>query len=289
MRVDELKNKILQLAIQGKLLPQDDNDIPASLLLEEIKKEKEQLIKEKKIKNEKPLPEITEEEKLFKIHKGWEWVRLGDIANIIMGQSPDSTSVSESNNGIEFHQGKTSFGKVFIQESRVCCTKPTKIAIDGDLLLSVRAPVGTLNITDREICIGRGLAAIRSLHKIETKFYYYSIMAFESELIKKATGTTFLAVSANVIKELLIPLPPLKEQQRIVEKIDELFAIIDELNENKEAMLKNISDTRNKVLQLAVQGKLVEQCEVDEPVEILLQRIADEKERLIKEKNHYLK
>ncbi|MDU5107765.1 restriction endonuclease subunit S [Clostridium sp.] len=284
MNIDKLKSKILQLAIQGKLTEQKSTDTPVEILLQGISESREKLIKEKKIKREKSLPEIIEEEKLFEIPKGWIWCRLGDIANIVMGQSPDSTSVSESNNGIEFHQGKTSFGRVVINKSGLYCTKPTKISIEGDVLLSVRAPVGTLNITDREICIGRGLTAIRSFHKVETKFYYYFIMAFETELIKRATGTTFLAVSSNVIKELLIPLPPLEEQKRIVAKVDELFAIIDELAENKEEMLKNISDTRNKVLQLAIQGKLVEQCENDEPVEILLQRIAEEKEKLIKEK-----
>ena len=284
MNINELKNKILQLAIQGKLVPQDENDIPASVLLEEIKKEKEQLIKEKKIKKEKPLPEITEEEKPFKIPKGWEWVRLGMIANIIMGQSPDSSYVSEDKNGIEFHQGKTAFGKKILDKSGLFCKKPTKVAEAGDILLSVRAPVGAVNFTDREVCIGRGLTAVRAINNKDNRFIFYIIKALEKELISKATGTTFLAISSKEIKELVIPLPSVAEQHRIVQKVDELFEIVDELAENKEAMLKNISDTRNKILQLAIQGKLVEQNPEETPASLLLEEIRKEKELLIKEK-----
>lgn len=227
--ITDTRNKVLQLAIQGKLVEQCEDDEPVSVLLGKIAEEKERLIKENKIKKEKPLPEIMEEERLFDLPNGWEWCRLGNIANIIMGQSPDSASVSEDNDGIEFHQGKTSFGKYLINKSGLYCTKPTKIAVDGDVLLSVRAPVGTLNITDREICIGRGLTVIRSFYGIETKFYYYFIKAFERELVNKATGTTFLAVSSGVIKELLIPLPPLEEQKRIFNKVDEIVSYLDKL------------------------------------------------------------
>ena len=284
MDIKSLKDKILQLAIQGKLVPQDENDEPASVLLEKIKAEKEQLIKDKVIKKEKPLPEISEEEKLFEVPNSWEWCKLGDISNIIMGQSPDSSTVSDVKGGVEFHQGKASFGKIFINKSGLYCTNPTKIALPNDILLSVRAPVGTLNITDRELCIGRGLAAIRKYIDIENKFFYYFIMALEEELVKKSTGTTFKAVASTSIKNFLIPLPPLEEQKRIVAKVDELFELIDELDNNKQELLENISNTRNKVLQLAIQGKLVEQCEDDEPASVLLERIKEEKEQLIKDK-----
>ena len=243
MDIKSLKDKILQLAIEGKLVPQDENDEPASVLIEKIKAEKEQLIKDKVIKKEKPLPEISDEEKLFKIPSSWEWCRLGNISNIVMGQSPDSSTVSDVEGGIEFHQGKASFGKVFINNSGLYCTKPSKIAIPDDILLSVRAPVGTLNITDRELCIGRGLVAIRKYIDIENKFFYYFIMALEEELVKKSTGTTFKAVASTAIKEFLIPLPPLEEQNRIVAKIDLIMDYLDKLQqeiESQEIILKDI-------------------------------------------------
>ena len=244
--IDELdsnKQEVLQLAIQGKLVEQCEDDEPASLLLERIKAEKEQLIKDKVIKKEKPLPDISEEEKLFKTPSSWEWCRLGNISNIVMGQSPDSSTVSDVEGGIEFHQGKASFGKVFINNSGLYCTKPSKIAIPDDILLSVRAPVGTLNITDRELCIGRGLVAIRKYIDIENKFFYYFIMALEEELVKKSTGTTFKAVASTAIKEFLIPLPPLEEQNRIVAKIDLIMDYLDKLQqeiESQEIILKDI-------------------------------------------------
>ena len=238
-----IKNKVLQLAIQGKLVEQCEDDEPASVLLERIKAEKEQLIKDKVIKKEKPLPDISEEEKLFKTPSSWEWCRLGNISNIVMGQSPDSSTVSDVEGGIEFHQGKASFGKVFINNSGLYCTKPSKIAIPDDILLSVRAPVGTLNITDRELCIGRGLAAIRKYIDIENKFFYYFIMALEEELVKKSTGTTFKAVASTAIKEFLIPLPPLEEQKRIVEKIDLIMDYLDKLQQEIESQEIILKDT----------------------------------------------
>ena len=241
--ISNTRNKVLQLAIQGKLVEQCEDDEPASVLLERIKAEKEQLIKDKVIKKEKPLPEISDEEKLFKIPSSWEWCRLGNISNIVMGQSPDSSTVSDVEGGIEFHQGKASFGKVFINNSGLYCTKPSKIAIPDDILLSVRAPVGTLNITDRELCIGRGLVAIRKYIDIENKFFYYFIMALEEELVKKSTGTTFKAVASTAIKEFLIPLPPLEEQNRIVAKIDLIMDYLDKLQqeiESQEIILKDI-------------------------------------------------
>ena len=241
--ISNTRNKVLRLAIQGKLVEQGEDDEPASVLLERIKAEKEQLIKDKVIKKEKPLPDISEEEKLFKTPSSWEWCRLGNISNIVMGQSPDSSTVSDVEGGIEFHQGKASFGKVFINNSGLYCTKPSKIAIPDDILLSVRAPVGTLNITDRELCIGRGLAAIRKYIDIENKFFYYFIMALEEELVKKSTGTTFKAVASTAIKEFLIPLPPLEEQKRIVEKIDLIMDYLDKLQqeiESQEIILKDI-------------------------------------------------
>jgi len=280
--IQGLKDKILQLAIQGKLVAQDPNDEPASVLLERIKEERDKLVKEGKIKKQKPLPEITEEEKPFEIPESWEWVRLGEVALVNMGQSPKGETVSD-NEGIEFHQGKIFFGGKYLKKSDKFTTDPKKIALPGDILLSVRAPVGVINITDREVCIGRGLCAITSLGNIPNNYYFYIIKAFEDYLIEKATGTTFLAVTASTVNEMIIPLPPLEEQKRIVEKVDELFALIDELDSNKEELLEVINLTRNQVLQLAIQGKLVAQDPNDEPASVLLEKIKEERDKLVKE------
>jgi type I restriction enzyme S subunit len=226
---EKLKQSILQHAVQGKLVPQNPTDEPASELLKRIKVEKEQLIKDGKIKKEKPLPPITQDEIPYKLPQGWEWVRLSDICNIIMGQSPNGNTVTTIGKGIEFHQGKVFFGNKYLKVSNQITTKPTKIAEINSILLCVRAPVGKINITDRNICIGRGLCGIKSYIEISTEFLYYLLLNYEDIFVKQATGTTFVAITGDVIKRQIVPLPPLAEQQRIVAKVDELLFIVEKI------------------------------------------------------------
>ena len=226
--INLIRNQVLQEAIQGKLVEQNPEDEPASVLLDRIKEERGKLIKEGKIRKEQSLQEITEEEKLFELPDGWEWVRLGEVALLNMGQSPEGDTVNDKE-GVEFHQGKVCFGDRYLNRSDKYTTNPKKIAQQGDILLSVRAPVGAINITDREVCIGRGLCAISSLGGMTTDYYFYVIKAFEEHLIKRATGTTFLAVTVLTVNEMIIPLPPLAEQKRIVEKVDIIINMLNEL------------------------------------------------------------
>ena len=227
---DALKDKVLDAAIKGKLVPQDPNDEPASILLEKIAKEKEKLIKEGKIKKQKSLPPITEDEIPFDIPNSWEWVRLGNIATLTMGQSPKGTAVHEGGDGIEFHQGKICFTQKYLCKSSQKTNEPNKIVEPNTLLLCVRAPVGTVNITQRRICIGRGLCGINIHSGMDSDFMFYWLTCLKNDFIKKATGTTFIAITGNIIEEELIPLPPLEEQKRIVAKIEELMPLIDNFN-----------------------------------------------------------
>lgn len=227
---DALKDKVLDAAIKGKLVPQDPNDEPASILLEKIAKEKEKLIKEGKIKKQKSLPPITEDEIPFDIPNSWEWVRLGNIATLTMGQSPKGTAVHEGGDGIEFHQGKICFTQKYLCKSSQKTNEPNKIVEPNTLLLCVRAPVGTVNITQRRICIGRGLCGINIHSGMDSDFMFYWLTCLKNDFIKKATGTTFIAITGNIIEEELIPLPPLEEQKRIVAKIEELMPLIDDFN-----------------------------------------------------------
>ena len=223
---DKLKKSILQSAIQGKLTEQLATDDKVEDLLQAIKEEKERLIKEKKIKKQKPLPEITEEEIPFAIPESWKWVRLGEVILLNMGQSPNSEDVG--NDGIEFHQGKIYFTDEIIGFSDKYCSKPKKISNANEILLSVRAPVGEVNLNNREICIGRGLASIKIINS-EERYFFYLLFYCKKIFEKKSTGTTFKAISKDIIENLLIPLPPLAEQKRIVEKLDKLLADIEEL------------------------------------------------------------
>ncbi len=236
--VAELKKTILTLAMQGKLVKQDPKDQPASELLKGIQAEKERLVKEGKIKKQKELSPIKLDEVPYKVPEGWVWTRLGEAIYLEMGQSPDSQSYNQSNDGIPFFQGKTDFGDVS-PTSRYWCTKPTKLAYVDDILLSVRAPVGPTNIANTNCCIGRGLAALRPLAKVTPKFINYLMINFRQTLESKATGTTFVAVSKGDIENLNIPFPPLAEQKRIVSKIDELMALCDKLE-------KQIDIAKNK-------------------------------------------
>lgn len=285
MLADKLRKSVLQSAIQGKLTEQLATDDNVEDLLQAIKKEKELLIKEKKIKKQKPLPKITEDEIPFAIPENWKWVRLGEVILLNMGQSPNSEDVG--NDGIEFHQGKIYFTDEIIGFSDKYCSKPKKISNANEILLSVRAPVGEVNLNNREICIGRGLASIKIINS-EERYFFYLLFYCKKIFEKKSTGTTFKAISKDIIENLLIPLPPLAEQKRIVEKLDNVLANIEKLKSSEEKLSilqKNFPDKLKKsILQSVIQGKLTEQLATDDNVEDLLQAIKEEKERLIKEK-----
>ncbi len=228
--IKKLRELILTLAMQGKLVPQDPNDPPASELLKEIEAEKQRQIKEKKIRKPKKLPPIKPEEVPYEVPEGWEWVRLGNFIYLEMGQSPASKYYNQEKKGIPFFQGKADFGQKH-PSPRYWCTNPKKYAYPNDILLSVRAPVGPTNIASIKCCIGRGLAALRPVAGVPEIYVNYLMMGFRKKLESYATGTTFSAVSKKSIEELIIPVPPLPEQHRIVAKIDQLMARCDELEQ----------------------------------------------------------
>ena len=242
------KQKILDLAIRGKLVPQDPADEPVSELLKKIKAEKDALVKAGKIKKDKHESyifksddncyywHIRNETRLvdnipFQIPDSWEWCKLEDIALLTMGQSPAGNSVSENDEGIEFHQGKIYFSEKFLLLSPQKTTEPTRIAPAKSVLICVRAPVGTVNINPRQICIGRGLASATPLAEISADFLFYLLNARKSALVEQATGSTFISVTGEQIKELLIPLPPLAEQEKIVSSITQYETILKSIRE----------------------------------------------------------
>lgn len=231
--IQELRNKVLELAIRGKLVEQDQSDEPASELIKKIQVERAQLVKDGKFGKQKPHKPIEKDEIPFEIPENWEWSRLGTLACLIMGQSPDGNSVTDSpENGIEFHQGKTNFGNKILNPSGKYTSDPKKNCPKDSLLISVRAPVGTLNYSDREICIGRGLSAIIPLNGILLDYLYSSVTALQGWLVEQSTGTTFKAITGEVLSSLLIPIPPFIEQQRIVSKIESLMSEIDKLEKS---------------------------------------------------------
>lgn len=152
--------------------------------------------------------------------------RLDDICAINMGQSPGSASYNENGEGMPFFQGNADFGKIH-PKVRVWCSAPTKIAYAGDVLISVRAPIGAMNIADRECCIGRGLAALTVNEGLCVKDYlWYAIASKVDELNSKGTGSTFKAISKGVLAETEIPLPDLNEQKKIAEQLAKVDGLI---------------------------------------------------------------
>ena len=225
---DKLKQSVLQYAMEGKLVKQNPSDEPASELIKKIENEKAELIKEGKIKKSKKLPSINDDEKPFDIPDSWEWVRLGNVANVVMGQAPKSAYVNINGKGIEFHQGKSYFTENIIGRSEKYAAMSNKIIDSKYIVMAVRAPVGDVNLLNREISIGRGLAGIRPYISDKDYIFYY-LRLIKKYFEKNSTGSTFKAINGNIIKNTPIPLPALEEQKRIVIKIKELMDAINKL------------------------------------------------------------
>ena len=209
--IKQAKSKILDLAIHGKLVPQDPNDEPAIELLKRIN------------------PDFTpcDNGHRRKLPQGWAYCKLSNVLKITMGQSPKGDSLNNKR-GIEFHQGKICFSDKFLLESGIFTNEPTKIAEPNSILLCVRAPVGAVNITKNQICIGRGLCALTPFEG-NADFYFYLLQTLQDSFDNQSTGTTFKAISGEIIRNENIILPPLAEQQRIVQKIEELFSVLDNI------------------------------------------------------------
>ena len=298
MLADKLRKSVLQSAIQGKLTEQLATDDKVEDLLQAIKEEKELLIKEKKIKKQKTLPEITEEEIPFEIPENWKWVRLGEIVLINpRNKIDDDIEVSFiPMNLIEAgYKNKYCYEKRLWKNVKSSFTHIKK----GDLGIAKITPC----FQNRKSAIfddlineyGAGTTEINIIRKIIKNFsmkyllWFVKTEYFINGGVKSFTGTAGQQrINKDYLKMVLIPLPPLAEQKRIVEKLDNVLANIDELKANEEKLSilqKNFPDKLKKsILQSAIQGKLTEQLATDDNVEDLLQAIKEEKERLIKEK-----
>ena len=170
---------------------------------------------------------------------GWRWVWLGEVCEIIAGQSPPGSTYRTNPEGLPFFQGKADFG-LLNPVPRVWCVEPNKIALPGDILISVRAPVGPTNIADVKCCIGRGLAAIRCGGDADIEFILSALRHFESRLVGKGAGSTFEAISRDDLEQLSFPLPPLSEQRRIAAVLREQMAAVDKARAAAQARLEAV-------------------------------------------------
>jgi len=186
------------------------------------------------------------------IPKHWQVKKLGEVCDVIMGQSPSSTTYNSNGIGLPFFQGKAEFTELYPVVEK-WCNAPNKIAEPNDVLLSVRAPVGTTNIANQKCCIGRGLAAIRYKNY---KYVFYFLRSIEQQLDKKGTGTTFRAISGETIRTTEIPIPPLPEQQAIVSKIEELLSDLENGKQQLQTAQQQLKVYRQSLLKWAFEGKL---------------------------------
>ncbi|MBA8079476.1 restriction endonuclease subunit S [Enterobacter asburiae] len=238
--IKKLRELILELAVRGKLVPQDPNDEPAYELLKRIAAEKAELVKQGKIKKQKPLPEISEDEKPFELPEGWEWVRFGDISEIERGGSPrpikDYLTTDEAGlNWIKI--GDTDIGGKYISSTdekiKPSGLHKTRMVYPGDFLLTNSMSFGRPYITLIEGCIHDGWLRISPLSLLDKDFLYlllsspFIIKAFK----EKASGAVVLNLNADKVRETFILIPPFAEQQRIVAKVNELMSLCDQLEQ----------------------------------------------------------
>ena len=300
MTGQDLKNSILQLAIQGKLVAQNANDEPANVLLERIKAEKKKLIEEKKIKKEKPLAEITEDEKPFEIPDSWVWVRLGEIA--IVKSSKRVFEKDYVNEGVPFFRSKEIGDlsrkepvktELFITHKHFEELKEKYgIPQKNDILITSVGSIGNTWICDgRSFYYKDGnITQICNSQYFSSSYielFLHSSVFFE-QISTKVSGTAYNALTIIKLNNLILPLPPLSEQKRIVAKIEELMPLVDEYDKaQKELDTLNSAmpeKLKQSILQEAIRGKLGTNNPDDEPAAELLKRIRKEKEQLIKVK-----
>ena len=180
--------------------------------------------------------------------QGWEIKKLGEICEVIAGQSPEGKYYNDKGNGLPFYQGKKEFNEKYLGEPTTWTTKTTKVAIKDDVLMSVRAPVGPINFSTQKICIGRGLAAIRARDQISKEFLFNFLLLHETELVGN-TGAVFNSINKTQIENIEIPFIPLPEQRHIVSILDEAFAAIAKAKANTERNLQNTKELFESYLQ----------------------------------------
>lgn len=295
MNAQDLKNSILQLAVQGKLVEQRAEEGTARELLEQIKLENDQLIKDKKIKKSKPLPEITEDEIPFEIPESWEWVRLEELGEIIGGGTPKTSTPEFWDGDIAWltpADMKNIKGKYASSGTRNITQQgldksSARLMPAGTVLYSSRAPIGYIAIADNNISTNQGFKSLVPINTEISEYMYYCLISRTNNIVSRASGTTFKEISGSEFGLTVVPIPPLEEQHRIVAKIEEILPYIDQYDKaytKLETFNKKFpEDMKKSILQMAMQGKLVEQRPEEGTADELYEQIVAEKAQLIKD------
>ncbi|EBA5555335.1 restriction endonuclease subunit S [Salmonella enterica] len=321
--IKKLRELILELAVRGKLVPQDPNDEPASVLLKRIAAEKAELVTQGKIKKQKPLPEISEGEKPFELPEGWEWVRLSDLMEVINGRAYKKHEMLQEGTpllrvGNLFTSNEWYYSDLELDEN--------KYIDNGDLIYAWSASFGPFIWTGQKVIYHYHIWKLKLFaEELSDKFFIHDFLLSITEKIKsQGNGIAMLHMTKERMEQQVIALPPVNEQKNIVQKIRELMSLCDQLEQHSltsldahqqlvETLLTTLTDSQNAdelaenwariskhfdtlftteasidalkqtILQLAVMGKLVPQDPNDEPASELLKRIAQEKAQLVKD------
>ena len=297
MDTKKLRQKILDLAIHGKLVPQDPNDEPASVLLERIRTEKERLISEGKIKRSRKSAKTTDtphyENVPFEVPENWEWTTLGEIGTWQSGATPSRLRKDYYGGNIpwlktgDLNDGLITDIPEFITQKALDETSVKLNPIGSILIAMYGATIGKIGILTFPATTNQACCAC-SDYKIEQMYLFYFLLANKKVFIAMGGGGAQPNISKEKIAVTFMPLPPLTEQQRIVVEIERWFKLIDAIDQSKADLQTTITQTKSKILDLAIHGKLVPQDPNDEPASELLKRI-NPKAEITCDNEHYPK
>ena len=317
MDTKALRQKILDLATRGKLVPQDPNDEPASVLLERIRAEKQQMVKDgklkpKDIKNDTIIfvgednlhyekfqdgtVKCIEDERPFDVPEGWEWTRLGFLGQYKKGPFGSSITkamfIPDSLTAIKIYEQKNaickdaSLGNYFISKDKYETLKGFEV-FPNDIIVSCAGTIGESYVLPSNMRKGIINQALMKITLFDLRLLDFYLMYFDFKLKESAQehghGIALKNIPPfDVLKQYLIPIPPIEEQKKIIKSINSLLEMVDLIDSNSNEVAELINFTKSKILDLAIRGKLVPQDPNDEPASVLLERIRTEKEELIK-------
>ncbi|EOS8551895.1 restriction endonuclease subunit S [Vibrio vulnificus] len=266
--IKKLRELILELAVRGKLVPQNPNDEPASVLLDRIAEEKKKLIENKKLRKSKDLNEISEKDIPYRIPSTWKWCYLSDLGSIIGGGTPKSNEdVYWTDKGVKWLTPADLYGlkSKYIGSGKRDITNlgleksSAQLLPKGSVLFSSRAPIGYVAITSNELATNQGFKSVVPIFQELSEYIYYFLKRSGKFIDAEASGTTFKEVSGTVVSKVLTPLPPIAEQHRIVAKVDELMALCDQLEQQTEASIE-----AHQVLVTTLLDTLTNSADADE-------------------------
>ena len=284
MNIAHLKTKILDLAVRGKLTEQRPEDGSAAELLGRVREEKQRLIAEGKMKKEKLLPEITEEEIPFNIPAGWKWVRLGECGMFISGYTPKTSDIQADGSIPYFKVADMNAvgNEIYLKKTSSFLKRATKKFLKNTIVYPKNGGAVFTNkrrILTEDSVVDLNTGGYYPFSQMDLMYFYYLFLNIDFKKYHK--GSALPTLDLNKLKQRIFPLPPLAEQKRIVEKIEAIFKQADIIEEKRLALKTAVRHTKSRVLDLAVRGKLTEQRPEDGSAAELLARVREEKQRLI--------